>query len=89
MAFCGIENAWIGFLAIFPGPDWKNWIRQVLNILRIGLFQVVYLTRIPASAAVNTAVELAKTLKKPWLAKFVNAVLRAAVREYPELIPSG
>ena len=58
---------------------------EVLNILRIGLFQVVYLTRIPASAAVNTAVDLAKTLKKPWLAKFVNAVLRAAVREYPEL----
>ena len=60
---------------------------EVLNILRIGLFQVVYLTRIPASAAVNTAVDLAKTLKKPWLAKFVNAVLRAAVREYPELSP--
>jgi len=59
----------------------------VLNILRIGLFQVVYLTRIPASAAVNTAVDLAKTLKKPWLAKFVNAVLRAAVRKYPELSP--
>ncbi|MFH0998446.1 MAG: 16S rRNA (cytosine(967)-C(5))-methyltransferase RsmB [Pseudomonadota bacterium] len=60
---------------------------EVLNILRIGLFQVVYLTRIPASAAVNTAVDLAKTLKKPWLAKFVNAVLRAAVRQYPELPP--
>jgi 16S rRNA (cytosine967-C5)-methyltransferase len=60
---------------------------EVLNILRIGLFQVVYLTRIPASAAVNTAVDLAKTLKKPWLAKFVNAVLRAAVREYQALSP--
>jgi 16S rRNA (cytosine967-C5)-methyltransferase len=60
---------------------------EVLNILRIGLFQVVYLTRIPASAAVNTAVDLAKTLNKPWLAKFVNAVLRAAVREYRELTP--
>ncbi len=60
---------------------------EVLNILRIGLFQVVYLTRIPASAAVNTAVDLAKTLNKPWLTKFVNAVLRAAVREYRELIP--
>ncbi len=58
---------------------------EVLNILRIGLFQMVYLTRIPASAAVNTAVDLAKTLKKPWLAKFVNAVLRAAARAYPAL----
>lgn len=60
---------------------------EVLNILRIGLFQVVYLTRIPASAAVNTAVDLAKTLKKPWLAKFVNAVLRTAVREFRTLSP--
>lgn len=60
---------------------------EVLNILRIGLFQMVYLTRIPASAAVNTAVDLAKTLKKPWLAKFVNAVLRAAAKGYPELSP--
>jgi 16S rRNA (cytosine967-C5)-methyltransferase len=60
---------------------------EVLNILRIGLFQVVYLTRIPASAAVNTAVDLSKILKKPWLAKFVNAVLRTAVREFPALSP--
>ena len=60
---------------------------EVLNILRIGLFQVVYLTRIPASAAVNTAVDLTKTLNKPWLSKFVNAVLRTAVREYRELTP--
>ena len=60
---------------------------EVLNILRIGLFQVVYLTRIPESAAVNTAVDLAKTINKPWLVKFVNAVLRAAVREYPKLSP--
>jgi 16S rRNA (cytosine967-C5)-methyltransferase len=58
---------------------------EVLNILRIGLFQVVCLSRIPPSAAVNTAVDLAKTLKKPWLAKFVNAVLRAAVRGYADL----
>ncbi|MBI5591656.1 MAG: 16S rRNA (cytosine(967)-C(5))-methyltransferase RsmB [Deltaproteobacteria bacterium] len=60
---------------------------EVLNILRIGLFQVVHLTRIPTSAAVNTAVDLAKTLKKPWLVKFVNAVLRSAVSRYPELSP--
>ena len=60
---------------------------EIHNILRIGLFQVVYLTRIPPSAAVHTAVDMAKTLKKPWLAKFVNAVLRAAVGKYPELNP--
>lgn len=60
---------------------------EVLNILRIGLFQVVHLNRIPESAAVNTAVDLTKSLKKPWLTKFVNAVLRAAIREYRDLSP--
>ncbi len=33
----------------------------VLNIIRIGLFQIIYLSRIPVSAAVNTSVELAKS----------------------------
>lgn len=50
---------------------------SILNILRIGLFQIMYLDRIPVSAAVNTSVELAKKRTwKPFLAKFVNAVLR-------------
>ncbi len=58
---------------------------EVLNILRIGLFQILYLSRIPSSAAVNTSVELSKTLQKPWISKFVNAVLRNAVRGYEKL----
>ena len=35
---------------------------DILNILRMALFQVMFLDRIPVSAAVNTAVELAKPL---------------------------
>jgi len=35
---------------------------KIFNILRLGLFQMVYLTRVPVSAAVNTSVELAKTV---------------------------
>ncbi len=34
---------------------------KVLNIIRIGLFQIIFLSRIPVSAAVNTSVELAKS----------------------------
>lgn len=59
----------------------------IRNILRIGLFQVIYLNRIPTSAAVNTSVDLAKSLDKPWLAKFVNAVLRTAIRKHADLQP--
>ncbi len=54
---------------------------QVLNILRLGLFQILFMDRIPASAAVNTAVTLARTRKAPKAAGFVNALLRNALRD--------
>ncbi len=41
---------------------------KVLNILRLGLFQIIYLDRIPVSAAVNTSVEMTKTAAAPWVA---------------------
>lgn len=58
----------------------------ILNILRLGLFQIIYLDRIPLSAAINTSVELAKSKKKPYLAGFVNALLRRAAREYQSVL---
>ena len=54
----------------------------VLNILRISLFQIMFTDRIPVSAAVNTAVEMAKQKAGPWVVKYVNGVLRKASREY-------
>lgn len=59
--------------------------RRVLTILRMGLFQILYMDRVPHSAAVNTSVDLAKGLKKKWLSGFVNAVLRNALRALPEI----
>ncbi len=55
---------------------------EVLNILRIGLFQIIYLNRIPVSAAVNTSVEMAKHSAGERGAGYVNAILRKASREY-------
>ncbi len=55
---------------------------SVLNILRIGLFQIIFLDRIPVSAAVNTSVELTKAHAPVWTVKFVNAVLRNAAKGY-------
>jgi 16S rRNA (cytosine967-C5)-methyltransferase len=57
----------------------------VLNILRLALFQIIYLDRVPVSAAVNTAVELAKAFGAPWVVGYVNALLRKAAREYPSV----
>ena len=54
----------------------------VLNILRIGAYQIMYLTRIPDSAAVNTSVELAKSDAPRWVTGFVNGLLRRISREH-------
>jgi len=58
---------------------------EVLNILRIGLFQIIYLNRIPVSAAVNTSVEMAKHSAGERGAGYVNAILRKASREHESL----
>ena len=49
---------------------------EVLTALRIGAYQLRYLDRIPAHAAINDSVELVKRARKQSAAPFVNAVLR-------------
>ncbi len=63
---------------------------ETLNILRLGLYQILFLSRTPASAAVNESVELAKGIRGKGGAGFVNAVLRSTIRQkdeipYPEI----
>lgn len=57
----------------------------VLNILRLGAFQILWLSKIPDAAAVHSAVEMAKSSNAPWAGSFVNAVLRRLVRESSQL----
>lgn len=57
----------------------------VRTILRMGLFQLLCMDRIPVSAAVNTSVDLAKQLKRGWAAGFVNKLLRRAATESGDL----
>jgi 16S rRNA (cytosine967-C5)-methyltransferase len=49
---------------------------EVLTALRMGVFQIQYLERIPARAAIFESVELVKRARKRSAAPFVNAVLR-------------
>jgi 16S rRNA (cytosine967-C5)-methyltransferase len=49
---------------------------EIVTILRIGLYQIQFLERIPKRAAVDEAVEMAKEAKKRSASGFVNAVLR-------------
>jgi 16S rRNA (cytosine967-C5)-methyltransferase len=58
---------------------------KVLNALRMGLFQIIFLDRVPTSAAVNTSVELSKSVAEPYVVKFVNAILRKASSTHTEV----
>jgi 16S rRNA (cytosine967-C5)-methyltransferase len=58
----------------------KNIDPQIRIILRLGVYQIRFMDRVPDSAAVNTSVELAKKMKKKWAAGFVNGLLRSVVR---------
>jgi 16S rRNA (cytosine967-C5)-methyltransferase len=49
--------------------------------LRLGLYQLRFLTRVPASAAVNESVSLVRVARLSSATAFVNAVLRRATRE--------
>ena len=52
----------------------------VRDILRLGAYQILFLDKIPASAAVNEAVEQAKAYANPRAAGLVNGALRALTR---------
>lgn len=52
----------------------------ILNILRMGMYQIFFLSKVPVSAACNQAVELTKKYGHAGTVKFVNAVLRNAGR---------
>lgn len=53
---------------------------MVLEILRIGVYQILYLQKIPPSAAVSESVNLAKASGAKYASGFVNAVLRSLLR---------
>jgi 16S rRNA (cytosine967-C5)-methyltransferase len=59
---------------------------EIVNILRLGLYQMFFLTKTPASAAVNESVGLAKKSRGKGGGGFVNALLRSGLRE-KERIP--
>jgi 16S rRNA (cytosine967-C5)-methyltransferase len=49
---------------------------EVLTALRIAVYQLLFLTRIPQRAAINESVELVKRARKRSAAPFANAILR-------------
>jgi 16S rRNA (cytosine967-C5)-methyltransferase len=53
---------------------------EVVDILRLSVYQLLHLTRVPASAVVDDAVNLTRRAGKQSAAGFVNAILRTVSR---------
>jgi 16S rRNA (cytosine967-C5)-methyltransferase len=53
---------------------------EVVEILRIGVYQLLHLSRVPASAVVDDAVKMTRKMGKGSASGFVNAVLRGVSR---------
>ncbi len=54
---------------------------NILEILRIGIYQILFMDRIPNSAAVNESVKLAKKYGHKGTIGYVNGILRAITRD--------
>ena len=56
---------------------------EVLDVLRLGVYQVLYMDGVPEYAAVSQTVDLARSTGGKGASGFVNAIMRATVREKP------
>ena len=58
---------------------------EIVEILRLSAYQLLHLTRVPAAAVVDDAVDLARRAGKKSAAGFVNAILRTLSRQRRQL----
>ncbi|MGE3802966.1 MAG: 16S rRNA (cytosine(967)-C(5))-methyltransferase RsmB [Candidatus Kapaibacterium sp.] len=65
----------------FYHGEFQKCIPTVKNAMRVALYQLLFLDRIPHSAAVNESVEIIKRLKGKRSAGIVNGVLRNIIRK--------
>ena len=63
--------------------------RIVLAILRVCMYEILYMQDVPNSAAINEAVELTKHYEEQELAAFVNGILGSFVRSETLPQPTG
>ncbi|MCI9263674.1 MAG: transcription antitermination factor NusB [Oscillospiraceae bacterium] len=71
-------DGYIGKYAI--GWNFSRLPRVVVAILRVCMFEILYMQDVPNAAAINEAVELTKHYEEPELASFVNGILGSFVR---------
>jgi 16S rRNA (cytosine967-C5)-methyltransferase len=76
-------------LAPLVPRGWDRVAAELQDILRMGAYQLTALERVPAHAAVDTSVALAKDTGGVRAAGFVNAVLRRLTRVEPPADPTA
>lgn len=73
------------YLSKFCAQDFEKLEPFVRDVLRLGAYQILFMDRVPDSAAVSQAVEMVKSHKRQRAAGFVNAVLRQLSRNRERL----
>jgi 16S rRNA (cytosine967-C5)-methyltransferase len=72
-------------IAHFAGRPLARLDAEIVTILRLSLYQLLHLSRVPAAAVVDDAVDLARYARKTSAAGFVNGVLRNVTRHRQRL----
>lgn len=76
------------YLSEFSNIPLKRMEGKVLQALRLGLYQILFLDKIPQSAAVNSAVAMTKAhCKNPKASGMVNGILRSIGRNLNQIPP--
>ena len=73
------------YLQSFSKMPLKKIMPQVLDTMRLSAYQLVFMQRIPASAAINESIKLIKKQANPRAASFANGVLRSLCRSLEDL----
>ena len=74
---------WI--IRAFSNTSFEKIDIKPLYLLRIALFQIMYMDRIPVFAAINTTINIAKKLSDKKTAGYINAVLRTAAENFSKV----
>lgn len=73
-------------IIIQTAPEWP--LEQITiidrNILRLGIFELIFAKEVPPKVAINEAVELGKAFGGESSGKFVNGVLGTLYKQLPE-----
>lgn len=74
------------FLNGFYRGNWEKCTPEIKNTLRVALYQILFLNKIPDFAAVNEAVEFVKKISTQKHADVVNGLLRTIIRTKEALV---